>query len=498
MTERIVHAPDFGRFDLPWFNVPSRLSLADLAGRLVILDFWTFCCINCMQVLPTLRRVEEAFPEDVVVIGVHSPKFAAERESDKLKAAIARYDIRHPVVHDPAMIIWQHYGVRAWPTLVFISPEGYVIGHAAGEPDPDRLLDVVGRVVAQGRTDGSLRGATLDLALQAAPLGPLRFPGKLKPLPMPSGAPHWVVADAGHHQIVELDAAWRERARHGSGEAGFVDGAGDAARFNAPQGLIADADAIFVADTGNHAIRRIDRKTGAVTTLAGTGRRGPRLTKALPGHDAALASVWDLEKRGDAVYFANAGTHQLGVLDLRAGTVHPLAGTGGENIEDGRALDALLAQPSGLALAPGGRRLAFADSETSAIRLLDLDRDGPVVRTLVGTGLFDFGHRNGPLDQALLQHPLGLAWLDDQRLAVADSYNGAVRVIDLEAGTIDDLDDGGFVCQDALCVPLDEPAGIAIDKRGRILVSDTNNHRIVAYDLPGRRYQTVAGAMAGA
>ena len=497
MNDRLVHAPDFGRFDLPWFNVAKPLSLADLAGRLVILDFWTFCCINCMQVLPTLRRVEETFPDDVVVIGVHSPKFEAEREPANLKAAIARYEIHHPVVHDPAMIIWQHYGVRAWPTLVFISPDGYVIGHAAGEPDPDRLIEVVGQVVTQGKADGSIRSAALDLLIPPAPLGALLFPGKVKPLPMANGEPRWVIADAGPHQIVELDAAWRERARYGAGEAGFEDGANkERARFNGPQGLIADDDAIFVADTGNHAIRRIDRKTGAVTTLAGNGSRGPRLSATLPGRAAALASVWDLERRGDALYFANAGSHQIGVYNLTDGTVRPLAGTGGENIEDGRAIDALLAQPSGLALSPDGRRLAFADSETSAIRLLDLDGAAPVVRTVIGTGLFDFGHRNGRLDEALLQHPLGVAWLDDERLAVADSYNAAVRLIDLKAGAISDLDDGTFVCEDALCVPLGEPAGIAVDSSGRILVSDTNNHRIVAYDPAARHYRTIAGAAA--
>ncbi len=495
MNERLIHAPDFGRFELPWFNVPARLSLPELAGRLVILDFWTFCCINCMQVLPTLRRVEDAYPDDVVVIGVHSSKFSAEREPEKVKAAIARYDIHHPVVHDPDMTIWRQYGVRAWPTLVFVSPDGYVIGHAPGEPDPDRLLDVVGQVVAAGKSDGSIRGAALDLALQPAPLGPLLFPGKAKILPMPNGERRWVLADAGHHQIVELDAAWRERARYGSGTAGLKDGGRADASFSAPQGLIADDDAIYVADTGNHAIRRIERKTGAVTTLAGNGRRGPRLTRPMPGRDAALASVWDLERRGDALYFANAGSHQIGVYDLKDGTIQPLAGTGGENIEDGRASDALLAQPSGLALSPDGTCLAFADSETSAIRLLDLDGIGPKVRTLIGTGLFDFGHRNGPLDQALLQHPLGVAWLDAKRLAVADSYNSAVRIIDLASGTIDDLDDGSFVCQDSLCVPLDEPAGVALGDDGRILVSDTNNHRVVAYDPSARTYRTIAGSL---
>lgn len=488
-----VRAPEIDRPGLEWFNVPKPLSLADLAGRLVILDFWTFCCINCVQVLPTLHRVEEAFPDDVVVIGVHSPKFAAERDPAKVSAAIARYDIRHPVVHDPEMSIWRQYAVRAWPTLVFVSPDGAVLGQASGEPDPDRLLEVVGRLITQGKADGTIRPEPLSLTLGATPIAPLLYPGKIKPLPDRSGS-LWIVADAGHHQIVVSDDDGVEIARYGSGEAGLVDGPSDEACFNAPQGLVGDEDAIYVADTGNHAIRRIDRASGEVTTLAGNGRRGPRLMQAMSAKDAILASVWDLELLGDQLIFANAGTHQLGVLDLGAMLLAPIAGTGGENISDGPAHEALLAQPSGLALHPSGRLLAFADSETSAVRILALDGDEPSVQTVIGTGLFDFGHRNGPLDEALLQHPLGLDWLDEQRLVVADSYNDRVRIIDLAKGQIDDLDEGDFVCEDEVCRPLGEPAGISVADDGRILVSDTNNHRIVVYRPSDRAYRTLIGS----
>jgi thiol-disulfide isomerase/thioredoxin len=493
MQRPLVHAPDFGRHGLPWLNVGKPLSLADVAGRLVILDFWTFCCINCMQVLPTLKRIEQAFPEEVLVIGVHSPKFRAERDLDNLKAAIARYDIRHPVVQDTDMLIWREYGVRAWPTLVFISPDGYVLGHAAGEPDPDRLFEVVSRVIEEGKEEGSIRARPLDLDVPERPRGPLLYPGKVKRLPMADGTSRWVVADSGHHQVVVLDELGKELIRYGSGQAGFEDGPLKRANFNGPQGLIADDGSIYVADTGNHAIRRIDRSSGEVTTLAGTGRRGPRLNSPLPGRDAALASVWDLELQGGRLYFANAGTHQIGVLDLGDGTVRAFAGNGGEDIADGPALEALLAQPSGLALDPAGRRLAFADSETSSVRLVELADGPPRVRTLIGTGLFDFGHANGGLTEARLQHPLGVAWVDDGRLAVADSYNGAVRIIDIVAGEIADLDEGNYVCRDELCVPLAEPAGVAVDGHGRILVSDTNNHRIVAYEPAAHSYRTLAG-----
>jgi thiol-disulfide isomerase/thioredoxin len=483
----IVRAPDFDQPGLAWFNVDAPLTLAALRGKLVILDFWTFCCINCMHILPTLRRVEEAFPEEVVVIGIHSPKFTAERAAANLAAAIARYGIVHPVIHDPELRLWREYAVRAWPTLIFVSPDGRITGQHSGEPDPERLIDAVGKTLAQWRAEGVLRPGVLALAPIEAPARRLSFPGKIKPAS--GAAKRWVLADSGHHQIVLLDDDGGEIARYGAGAAGFVDGTADTARFNGPQGLIADEGAIYVADTGNHALRRIDRSDGRVTTLAGTGSRGMALGEAAPALGTALASPWDLERDGDRLYFANAGTHQLGVLDLAAGTVARLAGSGAEAIVDGAAADAALAQPSGLALTPDRARLYFVDSETSALRVLVLDGTERV-ETLIGSGLFDFGHVNGGLAEARLQHPLGVAWWDG-RIAVADSYNAALRSVDPAAGAVSDLDDG-FLCSDALCLPLAEPAGIAADGSRRLLVADTNNHRVVEYDAAARRSRTWA------
>lgn len=483
----IVRAPDFDQPGLAWFNVDEPLTLAALRGKLVILDFWTFCCINCMQILPTLRRVEEAFPEEVVVIGIHSPKFTAERAAGNVAAAIARYGIVHPVIHDPEFRLWREYAVRAWPTLIFVSPDGRVIGQHSGEPDPERLLDAVGKTLAQWRAEGALRPGPLALAPIETPRGRLSFPGKIKRAP--GAAKNWVLADAGHHQIVLFDDDGGEIARHGAGAAGFADGTAATARFNGPQGLIADERAIYVADTGNHALRRIDRADGTVTTLAGTGSRGMALGDGAAALGTALASPWDIERDGDFLYFANAGTHQLGVLDLAAGTVARLAGSGAEAIVDGAATDAALAQPSGLALTPDHTRLYFADSETSALRVLALS-GAKRVETLIGSGLFDFGHVNGAFAEARLQHPLGVAWWGG-RIAVADSYNGALRVIDPAAGTVGDLDDD-FLCSDTLCLPLAEPAGIVADGPRRLLVADTNNHRVVEYDVAGRRSRTWA------
>ncbi len=468
----ITRAPDLDRAGLVWFNTDRPLGLQHLRGRVVVLDFWTLCCINCIHVLPTLRRLEEAFSDEVAVIGVHSPKFESERDPEAVRNAIARYDVRHPVAHDPHLILWEDYAVRAWPTLVFLSPDGFVIGQMSGEPDPDLLEQGIGDMLRQFHDQGEMRPQRLPLTPPQPSAGGLRYPGKIKPAPGSDKA--WAVADGGHHQIVLLDDSGTELARYGSGRAGFEDGPADKACFNAPQGLVCTEADIFVADTGNHAVRRIHRKGGWVETLAGTGRRGPVLRQSQPAEGSALASPWDLEVRGDQILFANAGTHQIGLLDLTRGLVRPLAGSGGENIADGPALEALLAQPSGLTLSPDGRVLYFADSETSAIRCLRLEPE-PRVETLVGSGLFDFGHRGGPFAQALMQHPLGLGALDGL-LVVADSYNAALRLMDLGSLTVTDIE---VDCADPVCLPLGELAGAVFDGPERILVSDTNNHRIV-------------------
>lgn len=489
-----VHAPEIDRPGITWLNVDHPLSLKSLRGRLVILDFWTFCCINCLHILQTLRRVEEAWPEEVVVIGVHSPKFPAERDAGNVVQAIARYGIGHPIAHDPDFQIWRQYGVRAWPTLVFVAPDGHIIGQSSGEPAPDQLMTAITEVLEQYQGQDMLKPARLDLTPPPVPSGRLLFPGKLKPLPprTPADARQWVLADSGHHQIVVLDDNGREVRRCGSGRPGFADGPAETASFDGPQGLTGDAVALYVADTGNHAVRRIDRATGTVTTLAGTGARGGTLTPGGgPGPTTALASPWDLEVQGNNLFLANAGSHQLGVIDLDTGRVACLAGAGPEGIHDGPAAAAHLAQPSGLALAPDGATLYVADSETSAIRALD--RRSGALTTLVGTGLFDFGHANGPFAQARLQHPLGVALAGTDRLLVADTYNNDVRVLDLERREVADFDAGRFTCTDPVCLPLSEPAAIVADGPDRVLVVDTNNHRILEYRVPEHRYRTWIG-----
>src|SRR5271156_1270179 len=481
-----MNAPEIALPGLQWFNVAAPLPIASLRGRIVILDFWTEGCINCIQIIPTLRRVEEKYPDKVVVIGVHSPKFANEKNAHSVKDAIRRYDILHPIIHDPQMTIWQAYGVQAWPTLVVIGADGNVAGTIPGEPDPDRFVAAIDNLVASSAKAGTLKPAELDLAPLPEPTGHYLFPGKLKPVP--GHDKRWVLADGGHNQIVLLDDNGKELERYGSGADGLADGAKDTARFNHPQGVIASSDAIYVADTENHAIRRIDLVSGAVTTLAGTGPRGRQLGAAGPGRTRALASPWDLEKKGDELFFANAGTHQIGILDLKSGTVAALAGTGEEGLRDGRAASASMAQPSGLALSADGNTLFVADSESSAVRAITLSKD-PQIVTLVGAGLFDFGWINGDFHAARLQHPLGVA-IDGDNLLVADTYNSAVRELELSKHEVVDFDGGKFTCMDPVCIPTREPAGIVVDTPDRILLVDTGNHRIDEYQPSAKTYHT--------
>lgn len=467
--------------------------MVDLRGRLVILDFWTGCCVNCLNVLQTLRRITAAFADAVLVIGVHSPKFPHEREPQAVAHAIDRHDIRHPVVHDPNMLLWSAYGVRGWPTLVFIGPDGKVLGDLPGEPDCEKLLCGIGQMVQGWRCGRHDAPAPLPMREGASPgnnpgASRLRYPTKIKPLAAPGGR-QWVCADSGHHQVVVLDDEGRELRRFGCGRPGFIDlGEADSA-FDSPQGLIANGRSVYVADTGNHAIRRIDLEAGKVSTLAGTGSRGGVLSRAMPGQEMALASVWDLALRQRSLYFANAGTHQLGILDLDDGTVRPCAGTGQEDLIDGAPASACLAQPSSLAFDASATALYFLDSEASALRRLDLGAGGRVM-TLVGAGLFEFGHANGDLAAARFQHCMGLDWWDG-RLVVADSYNGVLRVVDPERGEVSDLGEREFVSADGASTCSD-PCGVAVAGPDRLLVADTNNHRLVELSTSRRTARTWA------
>jgi sugar lactone lactonase YvrE len=411
--------------------------------------------------------------QPLVVIGVHSAKFDAEQQPERIRDALARHGVRHPVVVDERHRIWQAYAVRSWPTLVVVRPDGTLAAVAPGEADLDTLDAFIGRVMDEARADGTLARApfTLDDLPPEAPAA-LSFPGKV--IALPDGG--LAVSDSGHHRVVVCDAGGGVRQVVGSGEPGLRDGPAERAQFRAPQGLASDGERLYVADTGNHAVRAVDLRRAVVGTLAGTGRLGRGLPRGTaPARDVDLRSPWDLALAGDYLLVAMAGTHQVWALHLEHETLHVLAGSGREGLADGPFHTAALAQPSGLALHE--QRLYVADSETSAVRYLDLGRGQ--VQTLVGTGLFDFGDRDGARDQALLQHPLAVSH-GPAGLLVADTYNNKVKHVDEHTGAVSTW----FEASDG--VTLREPAGLCQLSDGSVIVADTNHHRLVRIDAGGR------------
>ncbi|GLV76965.1 MULTISPECIES: NHL domain-containing thioredoxin family protein [Streptomyces] len=458
-----------------WLNTGGNaLTLADLRGRVVILDFWTFCCVNCLHVLDELRELEEKHRDTVVIIGVHSPKFVHEAEHQAVVDAVERYEVHHPVLDDPELATWKSYAVRAWPTLVVIDPEGYVVAQHAGEGHAHALETLVGQLEAEHAAKGTLRRGDGPYVPPEPVPTELRFPGKA--LLLPGGT--FLVSDTTRHQLVELAADGESVVRRiGAGERGLTDGTGELARFSEPQGLALLPDGtVAVADTVNHALRRYDPATGEVTTLAGTGRQWWQGSPAEgPAREVDLSSPWDVAWFADRLWIAMAGVHQLWTYDPAAGTVRAAAGTTNEGLVDGPAEEAWFAQPSGLAAA--GDRLWVADSETSAVRYVERAGDGGTddgfaVRTAVGTGLFDFGHRDGAAGQALLQHPLGVTALPDGSVAISDTYNHALRRYDPATGEVT-----------TLATDLREPSG-AVLADDDIVVVESARHRLTRLRLP--------------
>lgn len=445
-----VRAPELrGR---AWLNTGGKdIKLADLRGRIVVLDFWTFCCVNCLHVLEELRPLEERFADVLTVIGVHSPKFVHEAEHGAVVAAVERYGVHHPVLDDPDLTTWKQYAVRAWPTLVLVDPEGYVVHVSSGEGHAEGLGRLLAELGAEHEAKGTLHRGSGPYTPPASPTSELLFPGKA--LLLPDG--RLLVSDSSHDSVVLLDGDTVTRRFTG---------------FLQPQGLCLYDGQVLVADTGHHTVVRLDLDSGALERVAGTGEVWrPGDATSGPALAVNLSTPWDVAVWDGEVVIAMAGTHQLHVL--AGGQVRVLAGTTGEGLRDGAALSAYLAQPSGLAA--GADRLWFADAETSALRWY---RDG-AVGTAVGTGLFDFGHRDGPAAEALLQHPLGVTALPDGSVAVSDTYNGAVRRYDPATDSLATLMAG-----------LAEPSDAVVDGE-HLLVVESAAHRVTRVLLPSEALQ---------
>ena len=479
-------APEFPP-DLDWLNTYRPLRMSELRGKVVLLDVYTSCCVHCLHVLPDLRRLAAKYPRELVVIGVHSPKYHTERETETIRRAILRDEIPHPVVNDHDLLVWRAYDVRRWPTLVLINPQGEIVGRMSGEDVFDVLDEAILQMLSEFDARRMVNRAPLELRPEATGGEPsfLSFPGKVL---ADEFSGRLFISDTNHHRIVMVSLATGEvTGLIGCGAAGFVDGNFEMARFDHPQGMALDGETLYVADAGNHALRRVDLSRRTVTTIAGTGRQARQPNLSGPGERTALNSPWDLAVHRGLLYIAMAGSHQVWRMDLRSGAVQPHAGVGREARVDGPLPDAALAQPSGLTT--DGRRLYVADSESSAIRAVDLDEEG-VAETIVGGDLFEFGDRDGQGREVRLQHPLDLTY-HRGFLYVADTYNHKIKRVSPEDGVAETLVGAGEAgLRDGESAQFHEPSGLCA-AGDALYIADTNNHVLRRVDLPTRRVTTV-------
>lgn len=471
-----------------WLNVSRPLTPADLEGRIVLLDFWTYCCINCLHVIPDLHAIEEEFGEDLTVIGVHSGKFSNERDPANIRAAMIRHDIEHPVVNDPEYLIWRRFGVSAWPTFVIIDPAGDVRLKVAGEGQRGNLTRMIRQIQQEFGTN--VRSDALPIALERemAPETPLHFPTKLA---YDAEEDLVYLADSGNHRIIALNRRGSVRWIAGSGEDGLRDGSFAEAQFSHPQGMALVDGLIYVADTENHSLRVLEPEQQTVRRVAGTGEQGyNRRANRAPALLTEMASPWDLDwdASNQRLVIAMAGTHQLWTLDLSSPsqTVSVLAGSGRESINDGPLPGNSLSQPSGVTV--DGDTVWFVDAETSALRV---HRDGELT-TLIGTGLFDFGFEDGAARQALMQHCIGLDVGDDS-VWIADSYNHAIRAFDraeMALSTLAGSGQSGYADGHLADARFAEPNDV-LKIRDDLWVADTNNHQIRIIDVANDTVETL-------
>ncbi|MFN0119904.1 MAG: thioredoxin-like domain-containing protein [Blastocatellia bacterium] len=480
-----VNAPEFPA-GLDWLNTDGPLSLRALRGKIVLLDFWTYCCINCQHVLPELKKLERKYADQLVVIGVHSPKFPAEKITANVRQAVLRHDIEHPVVNDQDMETWRQYAVRAWPTLIIINPKGKIVGAHAGEGTFELFDDLLAGLAEYFRTNGELNETPLALQPEKArePRGALRYPGKIL---ADEKNGRLFISDSGANRIVITTMDGRMLDVIGSGAEGMQDGAFAVATFHHPQGLALDDDILYICDTENHAIRRADLRARTVTRIAGTGEQARMFNDS--GVDVSLNSPWDAVVFDDILYVAMAGPHQIWTIDLATRHAGPYAGSGHESHMDGKLRAAALAQPSGITT--NGQELFFVDSEISSIRAAALP-PGNTVSTIMGAGLFDFGDVDGPAATARLQHPLGIAFSGGY-LFVADTYNHKIKIVDVakrEIMTLAGTGESGARDGEFSEARFSEPGGLAATEKA-LYVADTGNHLIRRVEMDTQLVTTV-------
>jgi thiol-disulfide isomerase/thioredoxin len=454
-------APEFPA-GLVWFNVDNPVSLTELLGRVILLNFFAFSSVACRQLLTDLAYLGNRYRKDLVILGIHSPRYPGEAGVVHVRQSIDKHRVTYPVAHDPELKLWHTYGMKNRPTQVLIDRDGYLVGALTGEGKRDRLEQVIHYQCGK-RSRIPPRVTRLPQARRVpAAHGTLYFPGRLV-----AAGSKLFIADSGHNRILVMSRSGVIQRQYGSDSEGFLDGNGESAAFNNPQGMVLVDNFLYVADAGNHAVRRINVRTDDVDTIAGNGKPGSVAPRTPAAPDAcSLNTPMDLAMKDGALYIAMAGVHQIWRLSLVTNTLEVFSGNGVPGLIDGPPGKAAFAQPSGLAII--GQQLFVVDADAGAIRAVDVVTGAAT--TLVGDSLFGFGNRDGAGRAALLQYPQDIK-ADPQRrmLWVADTYNNKIRRVGL---------DTRYVSSPAVDRGLNEPGGLAF-QADTLYIANTNAHEIL-------------------
>lgn len=454
-------APEFSQA-IEWINCDPA-NLRSLRGYVIVVGFWSAGSAYCRNLIDDLRYLQRKYAGAVQVVAIHCPKFDAERNPRLVRNVCAQLDPGVRVAHDPNFVAWQHYGITAWPSAVVIDPDGRIDAVVVGDLRRDELEAHVTHLIADA-------GLALDDSLLPI-LNPIHRDAALS---FPAGIcvnDHYLyVADSGHHRVLECSREGRVLRQIGTGTAEYNDGTISAAAFRRPTGLALVRDILFVADTGNNALRRVRIVDGDVFTLVGGGRAGQPSGGVLDlGKRVALSQPWGVAAADDRVYVSLAGNNQIWMYDRGRNSFQFVAGSGDLALADGDADKASFAQPAGLALAQ--LMLYVVDSGASALR--SMQTGTARVQTLIGQGLFDFGDAVGARVDTRLQYPLAVAKdPDTAHLWIADSYNNQLRKLKLG---------GSEVARVEVSSKLECPSAIAAHG-GALWIANTHAHEVLRVD----------------
>ena len=456
-------APELNE-SLHWLNSDAQ-TIAGQRGRILALVFWNASSVYSQNLIDELTRIKAKHPLGLAVLGIHLPKFDNEVDDRVVMKAVNRQRIAFPVANDRGWVTWQHFGISRWPSVALIDGEGVVCEIIAGDDQIELLEKMIGELINKSATSHSIMEHAFR-AKNAEEQTALSFPSGIAVTDS-----HLYISDTLHNRILECTHQGRILREFGNGHPDLNDGPANEAAFNAPRGLCLVRETLYVADTGNHALRRIHLISGDVATVLGTGKAGqPREGVSKHSSENSLNMPWGLSGSNDKLYIAMAGCNQIWEYELGNARLRFIAGTGDLGIADGPGRNALFAQPADVALVQ--QSLYVVDSATSAVRAIQLQQN--TVQTLVGQGLYEFGDQDGERRDARLQFPQAIA-LDPNSpvLWIADTYNGSLRKLRLG---------GGGMSTQQLPQSLNEPAALAVGA-GALWIADAGAHEILRYDF---------------